>query len=112
MVEIKRKEFINHDVYSVLHGQLKENHKVPDYAIELFSQNKNVNDFWQQSKHFAFIKAKSPLYMHYIVISRVKDQHIITNIVSISIYDNQAEYEIARVGTLQSARYSDITEAA
>lgn len=113
MIEIPRKVFKHDPVFKKLHELLTRNHVPGKHTQKVLIDNKHIKDFCEEATHFAVLPAANPggteIYLHYDVFSWFKPPDgVRVSIRKIGIYEDQAEYEFARLKGLHSTKDSDI----
>lgn len=106
MIEITRVEFMNDPTFKLIHNEIMEHHEVPEFTIKELISKRLIKDICQEATHFA--RLKNDLYFHYVTSTWIKDKTFPVRIESITMYDDYAEWEPARVGQLYSAKVSDV----
>ncbi|MCF0071300.1 hypothetical protein LZD49_12535 [Dyadobacter sp. CY261] len=97
MKVISRSEFKTDPGFKPLHDLIKSKHQVPNHTIDILLKNADVKDFCEESRHFAVLSGRNPIYLHYDVSSWFKEPNgVLVSIDSIAIYNNYSEYESAR----------------
>jgi len=108
MIEVKREEFKEDEVFSRVHKALMESHKVPDYTIKELTEKRHIKDICQEARFFLIMGAKDPFFIHYDVANWIKDNVISIRIDAITFYDNFMEFEKAKNIELHGSKNSDI----
>lgn len=108
MIEIKREEFKEDEMFSKIYEDLKKSHKVPEYTIRILMENRHIDDFCQESRHFVSLTGKDPIFLHYDVSCWIAIDIIPIRIEAITFYDNFMEFEAAKNRGLHGSKNSDI----
>ena len=110
MITITRKEFKKDPVWNKLYQVIKRMHKPAEHTKRVLIQNKDTKDFCEEAMHFAVLPANGQdIFIHYETWSWFKaPDGVRVSIRNIGMYEDQAEYEIARLRGLHSTKDSDI----
>jgi hypothetical protein len=108
MTEFKRDFFKKDPVLSKLWEVIKRNHKVADHTARVLYKNRHIKDFCEEARHFVELPGNKPLYIHYDTASWYHPSGAQVKIESIGVYDDLAEYTIARLKGLHSTKDADI----
>lgn len=105
MIEIKRNEFKGDEVYRQIYYQLLKIHKVAPHTEKNLLENSHIKDFCEEARHFLIMDGRKPLYMHYDVASWYQEPGgAVIKIESITFYDDELEYNVARLKELGGGR--------
>lgn len=97
MEEFNRDFFKKDPVFNELYQLIKQKHKVAEHTVKVLTQNKHIKDFCEESRHFAELSGKNPIYIHYDVSSWYKKPGgVQVRIESIGVYENFIEYQVAK----------------
>jgi hypothetical protein len=108
MIELKREIFLEDPVFKQLYEKIRQNHKVASHTERELKENRQVKDFCVESRHFAELPGKDPIYLSYDVSSWFKKPNgVMIKIDCICVYDSFLEYEISRTKQLSSTNDSE-----
>jgi hypothetical protein len=97
MVEFKREFFLKDHVFGELFDLIKRRHKVADHTIRVLKENRHIEDFCEEARHFVLLPGQNPVFLHYDVTSwLLNGSNVKIRIDSIGVYDDELEYTIAR----------------
>ena len=110
MTEFKRDFFKNDpQVMGKLHQHLVKIHKVAPHTEKVLIENRHVEDFCEESRHFVILDGTPQIYLHYDVATWFKKPNGVQAVIdSIGVYDDFMEYETARMKGLHSGRSANI----
>lgn len=108
MIEIERETFLKDPVFKQIYEVVRRNHKVARHTEKELKKNKHIKDFCEESRCFAMLPGRDPIYLHYDIASWYKKPNgVQIKIERIAFYDNYLEYELSRTKQIYSASDSD-----
>lgn len=113
MVEFSR-EFCKNDpeVLGVLFNRIVEIHKVAPHDEKELISHRYKKGYCIISRYFMLFGNPGSIYIHYDTISQLRPEgRAGVQITSIGVYDNQAEYEMARKKQLIGSKTADIPKS-